>query len=75
MLAWFKESEGGKERERASSMYVCAQLSGDAPTTAATLPASSHLQCPAPVNQTALREARQVLSVSNVFHYKCSTIR
>lgn len=66
---------GAGEREH----HVCkaAVLSGDAPSTPHPPPRQStpYLPSPAPRNQTALKEARQVLNVSNVFHYKCSTIR
>lgn len=63
--------------ENGHQVCKAAVLSRDAPSTRPPPPcrSASHLLSPAPRNQTALREGRQVLSVSNVFHYKCSTIR
>lgn len=72
-------------RERASGTESCPALPGHPCTCprpspppcqpASYLPAFSGTSPPSPPHQTALGEARQMLSVSNGFHYKCSTIR
>lgn len=69
----------GKQRAGERGHWACnaAVLSPDTPSarpTASHQPAS-YLPSPAPWNLTALRGAGQVLSASNRFHYKCSTIR
>lgn len=63
--------------EKEDQVGKATAISQDTPCTRPPPPcrSASHLPSPAPWNQTALRKGRQVLSVSNVFHYKCSTIR